>query len=313
MQITIQAMNIFVRCVENSNFTTAARALLIDPAVVSRTIKTLETDMGVLLFARSTRALTLTAEGKRFYRDSVQVIKKFDEATQQFNALRSKPQGQLKVGMGTSLTRRMMLRAIPEFQRQYPEVEIVLLSIDDTAEIGDKGVDVLIRPRGIRQRRGSHPEPQGLVVRKLCRSPHIVCASPQYLDHAGIPRVPTDLLRHACVALITLESAVLSEWGFTKSNMRQNVKLVPKLLVQGTDALREAALVGCGIIKCMACHVEDELAANKLVPVLPDWECPGGPPIIAIYRKTRPMLAKISVFVEHLAQEFRRHDAPKGR
>jgi LysR family transcriptional regulator, regulator for bpeEF and oprC len=310
MHITIQAMNIFVRSVEKSNFTAAARTLLIDPAVISRTIKALETDLGVLLFARSTRTLKLTAEGARFYRDCVRVLKTFEEATQQFNALRAKPHGQLKVGMGPGLTRRMMLRAIPKFQRLYPEVEIVLLSIDDAAEIGDKGIDVLVRPRSLRQRRGQHPEPQGLVVRNLCRSQYVACASPQYLDHAGIPRAPADLLRHACVALISPEMDILNEWGFTKSNIRQNVKVVPNLLVQGTDALREAALAGCGIIRCLACHVEDELAANKRVHVLTDWECARTRPIIATYRKTRPMLAKISVFVQHLAEEFRRHDAP---
>jgi DNA-binding transcriptional LysR family regulator len=77
---------------------------------------------------------------------------------------------------------------------------------------------------------------------------------------------------HACVALITLEMDLLNECGFTKSKIRQNVKIVPKLLVQGADALREAALAGCGIIRCLACHVEDELAAHKLVPVLTDLE-----------------------------------------
>jgi DNA-binding transcriptional LysR family regulator len=65
---------------------------------------------------------------------------------------------------------------------------------------------------------------------------------------------------------------LLNECGFTKSKIRQNVKIVPKLLVQGADALREAALAGCGIIRCLACHVEDELAAHKLVPVLTDLE-----------------------------------------
>jgi LysR family transcriptional regulator, regulator for bpeEF and oprC len=109
-------------------------------------------------------------------------------------------------------------------------------------------------------------------VRKLCQSRYVACASPEYLNHVGIPRAPADLPRHACVALITLEMDLLNECGFTKSKIRQNVKIVPKLLVQGADALREAALAGCGIIRCLACHVEDELAAHKLVPVLTDLE-----------------------------------------
>src|SRR5258706_3848859 len=100
MHTPLHAMNIFVRAVETNSFVGAARSLLIDPAAVSRAIKALETELGVLLFARSTRALKLTAEGARFHRDCVQILKKLEQATQQFRADRAMPHGRLKVGMG---------------------------------------------------------------------------------------------------------------------------------------------------------------------------------------------------------------------
>jgi LysR family transcriptional regulator, regulator for bpeEF and oprC len=203
---------------------------------------------GVLLFARSTRTLKLTAEGARFHRDCVQILKKLEEATQQFRANRAVPHGRLKVGMGLGMSRRLLLHAIPPFQKQYPDIEIILLSIDENAQIGDKGVDVLLRPRSLRQRGGQHPEPQGLVVRKLVQARLVVCASPEYVDRAGAPRVPADLLRHACIAHVTLERDLQDEWSFVKSQVRQKVKFVPKLLLQGVDALREAGVAGCGII-----------------------------------------------------------------
>ena len=163
-------MTIFVRAVEKNSFVGAARSLLIDPAAVSRAVNALETDLGVRLFTRSTRAMKLTADGARFHRDCTQILQKFTEATQRFRVDRTVPHGRLTVGMTSGLTRRMMLQALSVFQQQYPQIEILLLSVDDLAEIGDKGVDVLVRPRGLRQRGGQHSEAQGLVVRKLAGS-----------------------------------------------------------------------------------------------------------------------------------------------
>jgi DNA-binding transcriptional LysR family regulator len=151
--------------------------------------------------------------------------------------------------MAPGLARRMMLRAILPFQQQYPEIEIVLLSIDNVAEIGDKGVDVLVRPHARRARGGHRPEPQGLVVRKLAQLRLVVCASPEYLERAGTPRTPGDLLQHACVGHISMERDVQNEWQFVKSQTRQKIKLMPRLRIQGVDALREAANSGFGIIR----------------------------------------------------------------
>jgi LysR family transcriptional regulator, regulator for bpeEF and oprC len=307
MLTNVPAMSIFVRVVEANSFAAAARSLLIDPSAVSRAIKTLETDLGVLLFARSTRALKLTAEGSRFHRECVQILKRLGDVARQFRSAPEMPYGELKVGMGTGLTRRMLLRAIPPFRRQYPEIKLVLLSVHDMTEIGDEGIDILIRPRRLRQRGGNHSEPQGLVVRKLAQSKLIVCASPEYLGRVGPPRAPADLVRYDCVAHVNLEHDVQDEWQFAKSLARQKVKFVPKLLVHGTDALREAGVSGCGIIRSLTCHIDDELCAGKLVPVLGDWECIGAPPIVAIYRKTRPALPQVSVFVQYLVGAFRRY------
>jgi LysR family transcriptional regulator for bpeEF and oprC len=302
MRPTIRAIEIFVRVAESGSFVAAARSLLIDPAAVSRAIKALEENLGVLLFTRSTRVLKLTSEGARFYRDSSQMLRRFEETIRRFQddtALH----GQLKVGLAPGLTRRMLLRAIPSFHHLYPDVRLVLLSISETAEIGNEGIDVLVRPLSLRQRGGLHKQPQGLVVRKLVQSPTVACASPEYLKRAGVPRTPADLARHACVALLTLERDVQDEWQFARSGTRQKVKIAPKLIAHG-DALREAGLAGCGIIRLLACSVEEEIRSGALLRILPDWECLGGTSIVAIYRKTRPTSSRVNAFVQHLAQAF---------
>ncbi len=307
MSTTIHAMNIFVRAVETNNFTGVARSLFIDPGAVSRTIKALEAELGVLLFSRSTRSLKLTPEGARFYRDCVPILKRFESATGQFRCEGSQ-RGRLKVGLAPGMSRRMLLREIPAFAQQYPEIEIVLVNVDELAEIGEKGVDVLLRGTSLRKRGGTDPDPQGVVVHKLIQSSIIACASPKYLDRAGAPRVPADILRHACVAHIGFERDILDEWTFVNSHLRQKVKLRPKLLVQGSEALIEAGLSGYGIIRFAACNIEDELRSRELVPVLPDWECAGMARRVAIYRKTQPMPQQIRLFVRHLTEAFRRYN-----
>jgi LysR family transcriptional regulator for bpeEF and oprC len=308
MRTTLYAMDVFRRAVEANSFVGAARSLLIDRAAVSRAIKSLEAELGVLLFARSTRALMLTPEGARFYRDCLAILKRCEEATQQFRRDRTIPRGRLVVGMGPGLTRRMLVRSLPEFQQQYPSIEVILLSADDRAEIGHGSIDVLVRARSLRQRGAQHEEPQGVVVRRLAQSQIVVCASPQYLERAGSPRAPADLRDHRCIAFLNVERDIQNEWQFANSRVRQKIKFVPRLLVQGTEALREAGVAGCGIIRSLACHIEDELRSGQLVPVLADWECIGAPPMVAIYRKTKPMPPQISVFVKYLAQAFRRYN-----
>ena len=309
MHPSIRAINIFVKAVENRSFAVTARVLLIDPTVVSRTIKALEDELGVLLFLRSTRAVKLTDDGALFYRDCTLVLQKLTEATGRFRANQELPHGRLRVGMAPSLPQRLLLRAIPQFQKQYPHIEIVLLRIDGIDDIGRKGIDVLIRTRSQGQRGGTHLEPAGMVMLKLARGRRIVCASPDYLKLAGSPQKPGDLLNHACVAFVSIDRDIQSEWVFSRGTARQKIKVAPKLLAQGTDALREAAVAGCGLVRIPLWTVDDELRNGKLVPVLTDWEdALGMPPMVAVYRKTRTMPPQISIFVRYLVEAFRRYD-----
>src|SRR5262245_23204021 len=311
MRISIRVIEIFVRVVESGSFVAAARSLLIDPAAVSRAIKGLEENLGALLFTRSTRALKLTADGRRFYRDGAQMLRRFEETIHRFReetALR----GELRVGMGPALGRRMLLRAVASFQQSYPDVRLILVGVNDPAEIGDEGIDVLVRPRSARQRGGEHKPAQGVVVRKLLQSPIAVCASPDYLKRAGTPCTPTELATHSCLALLTLERDVQDEWQFARADARETIRFAPTLIAQGEE-LREAALAGCGVVRLLACHVEDELRSGTLVRILPDWECLGALPIVAIYKKSRPTLSRVNAFVRHLAQAFQRDNVGAGR
>lgn len=307
MTVSIQAMTIFVRAVEQNSFIGASRSLLIDPAAVSRAIRALEGALGVVLFARSTRTLKLTPEGARFYRDCLGVLRRFTEATQRYRA-GAAPTGPLRIGMAPGLRRRILLRALPPFQRQYPQIDVIMVSVDEPAIAIGKDIDVLVRARSVRRRGQPRPQPQGLIVRKLFESPYVVCASQAYLDRRGKPRQPAELVDHDCIAHLNLDYDTAHEWHFAKAADRQAVRFAPKLRAQGVAAVCEAALAGCGIARILAANIEDELKARSLVPVLTDWECTGVPPMLAVYRKTRPVMPQLVAFVHHLSEAFQRYD-----
>ena len=105
------------------------------------------------------------------------------------------------------------MRAIPSFQQQYKQMKIIIFNVDEVADIEEKGVDLLVRTATQRKRGGRHAEPQGIVVRKLAQSRFVVCASPDYLEKAGVPRTPADLARHVCVVNVSLERDILDEWS----------------------------------------------------------------------------------------------------
>src|SRR5579883_181169 len=310
MGASLRAIDIFVAAVEMKSFASAARTLLIDPSAVSRAIKALEDELGVVLFARSTRTLTLTDEGYLFYRDCVHIVDKLKEATERFRGRSELPQGRLKIGMGPALTKRMLLRVLPRFLKEHTNVEVVLFNVGDVADFAKKGVDVFIKGHSVRQRGGEHPELQGLVERRLCRAQYVACASQEYLKIAGPLRKPADLLKHQCIVQLTSQHDVLDQWHFQslKSRESEKVKIIPRLLAQGNDAMREAAVAGCGIIRAAAHHIGDELRSGALQPILPEWECVGAPFIVAIYRKTRQIRPQVRAFVQFLAETLRHRE-----
>jgi DNA-binding transcriptional LysR family regulator len=250
--------------------------------------------------------LKVTTEGARLYRDGTQLLKTFDDTIGRFR-VDTALNGQLKIGMGPALSRPIMLRAMSSFHTLHPNVRVILISVNDPAQVADEGIDVLIRPRSLRQRGGEHKQQQGTVLRRLFYSPMVTAASPAYLKRKGVPRLPADFAGHDCTALLTLERDVQDEWQFVKRNKSERFKFTPKLIADG-EALREAALAGCGVIRVCAWEIDDQLRSGGLSQLLPDWECLGGLPIVAIYRKMRATQSRINTLVQHLTTEFSLYD-----
>jgi len=159
--------------------------------------------------------------------------------------------------------------------------------------------------RSIGDVRRSDPPPvsteeHAVSLRILAQSPAVIWASPEYLKRTRTPphaRWP----RSTYVPGLVVERDVHDEWQFAERGARERIKFTSRLTAHGDD-LREVALAGCGLVRLLGCHVEDELRSGALVQVLPDWECLGGLPIVAIYRKARSTLSPVNAFGSPLAR-----------
>lgn len=287
-------METFVRVVETGSITAAAARLEIAKSAVSRRLAELEARLGVQLFRRTTRRLSLTESGRSFYERCVRVLADVEEAelavSQEHGALR----GKLRVALPLSFGLLHLAPAINAFIAQHPLVEFDLDFNDRQVDLMQEGFDVAIR---IAQLTDS-----SLIARRLAPIGHSVCASPAYFSVHGIPRQPADLERHVCLAYSNLANP--GTWAYQAPDGRSGTVKVPvRLKANNGDFLCNAAIAGQGVILQPTFYVYDAIARGALVPVLGDYTWPALN-AYAVYPPTRHLSTRVRAFVDFLAQRF---------
>ena len=198
-------MHIFTRVVEQGGFSAAARHLKLTPSAVSKQITRLEDRLGIRLLNRTTRRLSLTEEGKAFYERSSAILGEIEDAELAVSDARDQPRGTLKINAPVAFGRRQLVPLLPEFMRRYPELRIELDLIDQTVNLLEEGIDVLIRAVA-ELGDSSH------VARKLASASRVVCAAPDYIRRHGKPKTPDALRRHNC--LLFNHPSSINDWNF---------------------------------------------------------------------------------------------------
>lgn len=276
----------FVRAVEQGDFTRAARSLGLTPSAVSRRIASLEEELGLALFRRTTRALRLTDDGRAFYERCRRVLGELEEAQEAMTRVRTRPTGRLRVDAPQVLGQLILVPSLPRFFKQYPGIELELTLRDYLVDPVTEGIDVLLRVGTLRD--------SGMMARKLGVTRMVACAAPGYLKHHGRPRKPEDLSTHHCLGFLRESGPV--PWRM--STGEYEVK-GPFHVNQGAS-LRDAAMAGLGICWLFDFMVAEELASGKLVPVLEEYACDERP-IHALYSENRHLLPKVRVFLDFAA------------
>jgi LysR family transcriptional regulator, regulator for bpeEF and oprC len=280
---------VLAKVVDLNGFSSAARALGVPKAAVSRAIADLEQVLGVRLLERTTRRLSLTAAGRLLYPHAKRVAEECDAARAAIAKLHAPATGPLRIVSDPIYGRLLLTPLVPRFLESFPEIplEVALDGAD-----ADGGWDVAIRARPSADPTIAH--------RSLGAPPAVLCATPGYLERRGTPMRPEDLRSHD---LLTPEPTELPEFRLLLSRgaQRAEVALSPKLAVSDPAVLHAATAAGLGIGLLPGFLCRQGLATGRLKAVLPEWTAPPAAALHALYPAALEADTRVRRFVEFLA------------
>lgn len=287
-------MEAFVRVAETKSFSEAARRLRSSKSLVSRQVAALEAELGVRLFHRTTRSLSLTEEGRGYHAQVARILNEIEEANLSVSKSQAAPRGRLRVSAPMSFGILHIGPAIKDFLARYPEVELDLSLNDRYVDVVDEGFDLAIRVGRLSD--------SSLIVRKLGQYRMMLCASPGYFKLHDAPRDPDDLKKHLCLCYST--NSLVPEWQFvTKDGKPWPVQINGPLHASNGDVLRTAALQGLGIVYLPSFIVGPDVQVASLASLLPEF-VPTDTAIHAVYPHTRHLSPKVRAFIDFLAQRY---------
>ncbi|MGB1092030.1 MAG: LysR family transcriptional regulator [Oceanobacter sp.] len=283
----------FVAVAEQGGFTRAAERLGISVAQVSRQVSALEDRLNTELLHRTTRKVTLTEAGQRFFQHCQPLLEGLTEAERAVSSYQQNPVGEIKLTAPITMGESQIAPLLLSFMQQYPKINVRLNLTNQTLDLLEGGYDLAIRI-------GKLPD-SSLKARQLSsRSLHL-CASPDYLAQHGHPHTLNELGRHNCLL------GTLDYWRFVERSHGQEkerlLRVNGSLRINSGHALKDAALQGIGMVQLPEFYVADDLASGRLIEVLPAYR-PSNESIWAVYPGTRHLSTKIRLLVDHLVQEL---------
>lgn len=289
-----RAMEIFTTVVDLGSFSAAGRALDLTPSAVSRTLDRIEARLGVRLLLRSTRTLTLTAEGQAYLQAARRILADLNDAEQQISD-QGAPRGRLRVSAAQSHGRLCVVPLLGEFVRLYPHILVDIILTDSLVDVAGGQVDVAIRFGPLAD--------SGLMARKLGETRRVIVASPDYLARAGTPRVPEDLNQHNCLNFNFRRVEPI--WPFRRDGQDFTLSVKGSIEANNGETLGELAAQGVGITRVGMFSVIPEIESGRLVPLLEDYNPGDVEHIHAIFVGGSNLPARIRVFVDFLMDNLR--------
>jgi DNA-binding transcriptional LysR family regulator len=300
---TLNNIDCFVRTAESGSFSEAARRLGLTAAAVGKNVAKLEAGVGVRLFHRSTRKLTLTEAGERFLGEVRGGLTTIQTAVANLASADGQPAGLLKVSMGSSFGREYMVPLLGEFLRRYPAIVPDWHFDNRQVDLIGEGFDAAIG--------GGIDLPPGVIARELARASRVLVATRAYLDtHAPI-KTPADLAAHAGILIRSPQSGRLPTSTLrNRANEQTGIELPLRIAMSDPQAACEAATYNLGIALVAMPQAAPFLASKQLVRVLPEWYVDAG--TISIYFAAHKLLpAKTRVFIDFVVEQFRQRQWAK--
>ena len=294
----LDAMRLFTRIVELGSFTAAADDLQIPRATVTHAIKQLEARLQVRLLERTTRSVRTTLDGEAYYQRCTRLLADLDETEAVFGQSAVSPQGRLRVDLQGTVARSLIIPELPGFFARYPGLTLDLGTGDRPVDLVREGVDCAMRS-------GPLPE-SSMVARRLGAIEQVTVASTAYLARHGVPQRPDDLHQgHRAVSYISMATGRRESLDFTIDGMNRPYMLDDTVAVNDADAYVACCRAGLGIVQVPRYHVAAWLADGSLREILRPWQ-PAPMPVSAVYPAHRQLSPRVRVFVDFLADIFRR-------
>jgi DNA-binding transcriptional LysR family regulator len=290
--LDIQDFRIFARVAAVQNLSQVGTELGLTPGTISKRLQALEDELGVRLFDRTTRSIRITDEGTSFLAHVEKILYELESARAVVGNCVTRPKGRLKVAAPASLARRLLAPAICQFVRQHPEVEMQVDLSDRNVNLQEDGYDVAIRV-GL-------PPDSSMIAKRLAADPQVLVAAPAYIEEHGAPKQPEDLTKHSCLVL-----GETTQWPLTRDGREIAVRVAGRLKSNSIEFLLRAAAEGEGIALVPEATVADDLAAGRLVRVLPRCEVNASAAIWAVYPTNKHVLPKLRVLLDFLGDWFR--------
>src|SRR6187551_49015 len=300
---TLASIESFVRSAETDSFSAAARLLGLTPAAVSKNVATLEGKLGVRLFQRSTRRLTLSEAGEAFLLEVSGGLDRIQSALANASRNRGQPAGTLKVSLPFAFGRHYILPVLAEFMAQYPDIQPDWRFENRQVDLINEGIDVAIG--------GGIELSPGVVARELTRPHMVLVASPEFLADKKIPKAPADLATWDALVRRSSNTGRIQPWQLrTKNNEQDLIEPNVRAILNDPEAICDAALMHLGVALVPLPHALAHLQDGSLIRVLPKWYSEIGPQ--AIYFSSSKLLpAKTRVFVDFIVEHFRREEFAK--
>jgi DNA-binding transcriptional LysR family regulator len=292
MGFDLKTLELYVRVAAVGAIARAGAEFGFSATTSSQRIQALETQLGCKLLNRTTRSVSLSADGEMFLAHAKKILADVDDAITEMQGADTNLRGELRVAASASFGRRYVAPYIGEFLGLHPGVSINLELSDTTFDIVQHGFDLALRIGTL--------APSTLMARKIADNPRILVASPDYLKTHGIPLSPADLSQHNCIVLNENRA-----WGLRdKDGTAVEVRTDGNFTTSYGEALTEAALTGTGIALKSKWDILQHLATGALTPVLPGFAVEPEWSVWAVRPPGRLMSARVRVFTEFIEDKL---------
>ncbi|OBT12087.1 LysR family transcriptional regulator [Vibrio sp. UCD-FRSSP16_10] len=292
MNFELKNLTLFLRVVEVGKIGRAGEDFGLSTTNASQRIQQLETDLGVKLFHRSTRTITLTHDGEVFLPHARRIVDDVEEVRNVFKGDDKNVQGRLKVAVSTSYGRHYLVPFIPELLELYPNLELEIDFSDRNVDLIEQGYDLAFRIGNLSS--------SNLLARRIADNPMLLVASPEYLKKYGVPQIPEDLLNHRCLSLSTSVN-----WELKDSDGKSHkISQANPISLNLGDAMRDLVEADMGIGMAAYWHAGPSLKAGRVVQVLPDYDLVNDSKIWAIRPPGKILPARVKVFLDFMEKKI---------